>query len=255
MKTITDFPDAPDIESSTRDYAERFAGEVGQWLLEQQVEATREAFHRLLPGKRGLKVLDVGGGHGQNIKLMRDLGHELTVFSSQGAPTEMIESSLGEGAITLDTGKLLSLPYEDHSFDAVICYRIISHMDSWETLIGELSRVTRMLVLVDYPSMRSVNCISGILFVVKKQIEKNTRRYGVFHDYQIDREFLGHGWRLGYRQRQFFAPMAFYRAVGKVKFCRLASKTFRKLGLTKVFGSPVIAGYRSSGEKRAGVGC
>lgn len=242
-KSITDFPNAPDIESSTRDYAGRFAGNVGQWLLQQQVDATRRAFESLLSGRQGLKVLDVGGGHGQNVSLMRELGHELTVFSSHEAPTEMVDAALRDGSITLDTGSLLSLPYADDSFDVVICYRIISHMASWEALVAELSRVARELVLVDYPSKRSVNVIADALFVLKKRIEKNTRRYGIFHDYQIDRAFAGHDRRCVYRRRQFFAPMAFYRAVGRVTFCRLASKTFRVLGLTSLFGSPVIAGY------------
>jgi 2-polyprenyl-3-methyl-5-hydroxy-6-metoxy-1,4-benzoquinol methylase len=242
-KSITDYPDAPDIESSTWGYAGRFAGPVGEWLLGQQVEATRKAFAEHFPQAGGLQVLDVGGGHGQNIALMQELGHELTIFGSARATTEVIAQALERGEATLDSGSLLKLPYDDDSFDVVICYRMLSHMESWQQLAGELSRVARGMVLVDYPCKRSVNFIADALFLLKKRIEKNTRRYGVFHDREIDAAFADRGRRCCYRYRQFFFPMALYRAIGNACFCRFAAKIFRSMGLTGLFGSPVIAGY------------
>ncbi len=242
-KSITDFPDAPDIESSTWDYAGRFAGDVGRWLLENQEDGTRRALLTRWPDTRGLSVLDVGGGHGQNIALMQELGHSLTIFASAEASTEVIDESVSRGHATLQTGSLRKLPFDDDSFDVVICYRVLSHMGAWQSLIGELSRVARALVLVDYPSKRSVNFIADELFALKKRIEKNTRRYGVFHDREIDAAFASHGRRCSFRHRQFFAPMVLYRAMHNERFCRIASAIFRGLGLTALFGSPVLAGY------------
>lgn len=245
-KPITDYPDAPDIESSTWDYAGRFKGGVGDWLLEQQTNATRKAFENLCQGSRGLRVLDIGGGHGQNIALMQELGHLLTIFSSEHASTEVIQDALDRGEASLDTGSLLQLPYAEDSFDVVICYRILSHMASWQELAGELSRVARNLVLVDYPSKRSVNIIADALFVLKKSVEKNTRRYGIFSDSEVDDAFISCGRRCTFRYRQFFLPMALYRFIGHTGFCRFAAGGFRLLGLTGLFGSPVIAGYSTS---------
>ena len=246
IKSITDYPDAPDIESYTWDYAGRFSGRVGGWLLEQQTGATRQVFEKNYAGRTGMRVLDVGGGHGQNIALMRELGHSLTIFSSADASTEVINQSLERSEVALDTGSLLRLPYEDNCFDVVICYRILSHMESWKALAGELSRVARDLVLVDYPSKRSVNVIADALFLLKKRIEKNTRRYGVFSDSEIDEAFGQNGLNCIYRHRQFFLPMALYRAIGNTTFCRFAARMFRATGLTALFGSPVIAGYSAS---------
>ncbi|MGB5706583.1 MAG: class I SAM-dependent methyltransferase [Arenicellales bacterium] len=243
-KSVTEYPNAPDIESSTWDYATRFAGPVGEWLLRQQIEATREILSHRWPNQSGLSVLDVGGGHGQNIDVIGELGHELTIIGSNEDCAEVIKVSLNNGKVRFDTASLLSLPYDDDSFDIVICYRILSHMESWQELIQELTRVSRHLVLVDYPSKRSVNIVADLLFTIKRRIEKNTRRYGCFSDNEIDDVFIRNGFTRTNRRRQFFFPMAVYRLVGSVRFATLAAWIFRTSGLTRVFGSPVISAYR-----------
>lgn len=247
-KTITRFPDAPDIESSTRDYAGRFAGEVGAWLLRQQEEATRQAITAVFgsdqaaDGQR-LRVLDVGGGHGQNIALMRELGHELVIVGSDPSCSELIKPAIDSGDAQFQVASLLDLPFDDNSFDLVICYRILSHMASWEALLAELKRVTRKLVLVDYPSRASINALSGPLYSVKRKIEKNTRPYGCFSDREIDETFARLDFRPVYRYRQFFLPMALYRLIDNLSFSKTLGWFFRKIGVTAKFGSPVIAGY------------
>jgi len=242
-KTITQFPDAPDIESSTWDYASRFSGVVGEWLLAQQVNATRQAIKTLFNDASPLKVLDVGGGHGQNIALMKELGHELQIVGSDPTCREVIQSELDNGGVDFQVASLIDLPFEDNTFDLVICYRILSHMASWEKLIAEMVRVSKRAVVVDYPSRRSFNIFSSLLFVAKKRIEKNTRPYGCYSDRQIDRAFQVQGYQPVFRHRQFFLPMAMYRLVNRLHFSRRAAALFRSLGLTSRFGSPVISGY------------
>ena len=244
QKSITDFPNAPDIESSTWDYASRFSGPVGEWMLQQQIDATRDFIKQRWPDQTGLSILDVGGGHGQNIALVNALGHRLTILGSNESCNQVIKEKLDSGLAEFNVGTLLALPYDDKSFDVVICYRILSHMDSWQALIGELTRVARHLVLVDYPSKRSFNIISDLLFLFKKQIEKNTRRYGYFPDDKIDAVFVENGFNRTHRRRQFFLPMAIYRLIGNLRFSKLAAGFFRKVGLTAMFGSPVISAYQ-----------
>ena len=171
-KTVTQFPDAPDIESSTWDYASRFSGVVGEWLLAQQINATRNAISTLFGDTAPLKVLDVGGGHGQNIALMKELGHELQIVGSDPMCREVIQKELDNGSVQFEVASLIDLPFEDNSFDLVICYRILSHMASWEKLIEEMVRVSKTAVLVDYPSRKSLNVFSDLLFAAKKKIEK-----------------------------------------------------------------------------------
>ncbi len=247
-KTITNFINAPDIESSTRDYAGRFGDGIGQWLLSHQVEATRRAITERWPETRGLSVLDVGGGHGQNVELIYELGHQLTVVGSDQSCTEMIKDQIESGKTMFDVAPLLELPYGDNSFDIVICYRILSHMHSWQELVGELTRVAREIILVDYPSRKSVNYASELLFVIKKKIEKNTRPFNCFEDHLVDDEFSVYGYSRSYQYKQFFMPMALYRMLGNVAFATRMARLFRKIGLTDRLGSPVISGY-SPGER------
>lgn len=241
---ITDYPNAPDIESSTWDYVTRFDGPVGEWMIRQQIDATRECITQRFPDRSGLSVLDVGGGHGQNIALIKELGHHLTIVGSTPDSNEVIKSSVESGEVKYEVASLLSLPYEDDSFDVVICYRILSHMELWQELIGELTRVARHLVLVDYPSKRSFNILSDLFFTLKKQIEKNTRRYGCFSDGEIDAAFLGYGFSRTARRRQFFLPMAVHRLIGSLAISKFTAAVFRKSGLTGLFGSPVISAFQ-----------
>ena len=165
-RSVTAYPDAPDIESSTRDYAYRFRGPVGAWFLQCQADATRN----LLNGT-GLSVLDVGGGHGQNVDTVVDLGHSLTIFGSTDSTTEMIQQDIDNGRIRYESGSFLELPYDDNSFDVVISYRTLSHMDHWSPYVAELARVSRSTVIVDFPSSRSFNILYNPMFFIKKNIE------------------------------------------------------------------------------------
>ena len=72
------FPETADIHTSSDEYATRFSGAAGTWMLDVQEQITR----RLLRGFEGSSVLDVGGGHGQlAIPLCRD-GWRVTVLGS-----------------------------------------------------------------------------------------------------------------------------------------------------------------------------
>ena len=241
---VTAFTNTPDIDSSTWDYAHRFAGPVGEWLLSRQIEATREFIKQRWPSDSGLSVLDVGGGHGQNIDLINELGHELTILGSTNGCAEVIQNQIESGRVKFDIGSLLTLPYNDDSFDIVICYRVLPHMECWQELIGELARVSRYLVLVDYPSKCSVNIAADTLFKIKHRIEKNARPFHCFLDREIDDVFNHAYFNRVNQRRQFFLPMVFYRLVGNLHFAKSASWVFRKSGLTGLFGSPVISAYQ-----------
>jgi len=245
---ITNYPNAPDIESSSWSYAERFNGAIGKWLLSHQESATRTAIESEVINAVGLRVLDVGGGHGQNIDLIHGMGHSITVYGSDQSCAEVIAEKISSGLVSFDSGPLLELPYGDNSFDVVLCYRILSHMESWEELVSELVRVADKLVLIDYPSVRSVNFASGVLYGVKKGIEKNTRPFKCFRDREIDQLFSRNGCARVFRHRQFFLPMALYRLINNVAVSRMLYSVFRTLGLIRGFGSPVIAGYARKAE-------
>ena len=240
---LTNYPDAPDIESSTQDYAQRFKGQVGRWFLSTQQKATAKAIKKQFGDRKGLSVADIGGGHGQNINLIKNLGHELTVAGSFNSSTVLIQDAIDNKEIKYVEVSLRELPFPDNSFDVVICYRVYSHMDSWETLSDELMRVAKTLVLIDYPHKYSVNYFSDALFKIKKKIENNTRRYQMFTDSQISLQFASSNWKKVFSFRQFLLPMALHRLINIKPVSVCLEGVSRILGITLLFGSPVIAGF------------
>lgn len=225
-----------DVETSSEGYARRFSGPVGAWFLEVQTRATLDLLHPW----RAATLLDVGGGHGQVTGPLVEAGHDVTVYGSADVCRERVREWVDRGRARFASGDLLKLPFPDGSFDVALSYRLLSHVTRWKALVGELARVARRAVVVDYPTSRSLNAFSGPFFGLKKGVEGNTRRFAVFREAELLRAFAEAGVRPTARRPQFFFPMALHRAVGVVGVARGLEKTAAALGLTRALGSPVI---------------
>ncbi len=225
-----------DLETSSPGYARRFAGPVGAWFLELQARST---LGLLAPWPRA-SMLDVGGGHGQLTGPLVESGRQVTVYGSAEACRERISSWVEAGQARFACGDLLHAPWPEQSFDVVLAFRLLPHLTRVAELVGELCRLARRAVVVDYPTWRSVNSVSGALFRLKKGVEGNTRPFRVFRDAEIVSAFATHGFRVTGRRPQFFFPMALHRALGLAAVSRGLEAAPYALGLTRVFGSPVI---------------
>ena len=235
QKKLTDYPNSPDIESSSTEYANRFKGKVGQWLLLQQKNATRNLIHG-----DNLKVLDVGGGHGQNIDTIQEMGHSITILASTEQSLDPIRDKLVKQGVQYDVGSFLDFPYADNSFDVVVSYRTLSHMDDPERFVAELSRVARSQILVDFPSTASINLLYKPAFWIKKKLEPSTREFQSFSVKSVSSLFAKGKFKTQSVYKQFFLPMALHRMLRMRVFSAISEKSFRLVGLTFLFGSPVI---------------
>jgi ubiquinone/menaquinone biosynthesis C-methylase UbiE len=227
-----------DIDSSSDQYAHRFKGAVGRWFLHIQTRITLEALAGLPAGST---VLDVGGGHAQVAPPLVEAGYRVTVVGSDASCGHRLEPWTSSGRCRFDVADLLDLPYDNAAFDAVICYRLLAHSVNWRRLIGELCRVSGQRVVLDYPSRRSVNIISRRLFDMKRSIEGvTTRRFSLYDRREIARAFGDAGFKVAAEQPQFLMPMVLYRLAGSARFARMAEWPARRVGLTRLLGSPVI---------------
>ncbi len=188
----------------------------------------------------GASVLDVGGGHGQIAAPLAEAGCDVTVFGSDPVCGERLREIAQAGRVRFSSGDLLALPFPDRSHDVVTCFRLLPHTTRWRELIEELARVARTAIVVDYPTRRSVNAASGILFGLKRSVEGNTRPFRVFHEAEIRDAFGASGFVPTARRPQFLFPMALHRAVGSLFVARLLEAIGGALGVTRVLGSPVI---------------
>lgn len=238
--------ETPDIETSSEDYASRFCGKVGEWFLRVQEKATLN----MLSEWPNATVLDVGGGHGQLTGPLLSHGYNVTVVGSDETCQNRINEYLKEHSCKFEVGNLLDLPFENESFDVVMSFRLIPHVEQWPGLISELTRVARKAVVVDYPTLRSINYLTPILFKLKKTIEGNTRYYRSFYEKELMESFLQHGFVRAARYGEFFLPMVLHRALKLSFLSSFLEGICRGIGLTALFGSPVILKMIRKGSLR-----
>jgi len=225
-----------DVETSSADYATRFSGAVGEWFLERQARLTLE----LLAAFPGASVLEVGGGHAQLAGPLAAAGFEVTVQGSAASCRERLAPLVDAGRVRFHQAPLVPLPWPDARFDVVMAYRLLPHVDDWRALLAEMSRVARHAVVFDYPTRRSVNAVSGLLYGVKKGVEGNTRPFTVFGEGELRTALAAARLRPTGRRPEFLLPMALHRALGVAPLSRLAEALAGGLGLTRLLGSPVI---------------
>ena len=222
-----------------------FQDQRGEWLLDVQAQATLA----MLKPYPQAKILEVGGGHGQLTSHLIEAGHSVTVLGSDESCQEQIRSLVESNQCEFKVGNVLALPYADESFDVVISYRFLAHVEQWQAFMSELARVAKKAVLVDYPTLRSVNYITPLLFSLKKGVEGNTRPYTCYDE----SELLGYAKSLGLdvseRYPQFFWPMVVHRMLKKPKLSAPLESSARALGLSNLFGSPVITKLVKQGGK------
>lgn len=234
--TRSPFPETADIETSNDDYATRFRGKTGAWMLDVQTRLTR----RLLAGIPRGTLLDVGGGHGQLAHPLAADGWKVTVLGSAPSCEHRVRDLTSSSRATFVVGNVIDLPFPDKSFDAVICFRLLTHCGQWERLVKELCRVSRGPVVCDYPTSQSVNAIAPMFFAAKKRLERNTRHWRLFRHREVTGAFAAAGAEIEARRKQFALPMALHRALKCAALSAFLEGCCRAVGLTALCGSPVI---------------
>jgi 2-polyprenyl-3-methyl-5-hydroxy-6-metoxy-1,4-benzoquinol methylase len=225
-----------DVETSSDDYARRFAGAVGAWFLAIQESATV----RMLAPYGRATVLDVGGGHGQLTAALIAAGHRVTVFGSAECCRQRVEAFITAGTCAFESGDLLALPFRDRRYDVVVAYRLLAHVTRWQTLLREMARVADRAFLVDVPIRRSLNRLAPWLFALKQRVEGNTRAFSLFDEAAVLGVAASAGFIAVDRYAEFFMPMALHRVLRAPRLSAASERTLRAIGATGRFGSPVI---------------
>ncbi len=234
--TPDSFLETADIETSSADYASRFSGSVGKYFLKQQQNITLN----FLKTQPRTSVLDVGGGHGQLALPLADHGFSITVTGSDDICGQRLADRMGTRPYTYQTCDNLHLPFADDSFHTVISFRLLPHVEQWQQLIAELCRVASHSVILDYPDARSFNILYRLLFSFKKAMEGNTRTYTMFNRAQLKQAFAANNFAVPAFAPEFFWPMVLHRKLKNPQISRVLEQPARLLGLTSLFGSPII---------------
>ena len=155
-----------------------------------------------------------------------------------------LPNSYGNGAADSRSPTSSICPIPLRHFDVVLSVRLLPHVEAWSDLIGEMARAARLAVIVDYPAIRSLNCLTPLLFGAKRTLEGNTRTYRSFREVDIVSAFAAHGFRPQVRYPQFLLPMVVHRVMRQPRLSAALELTCRATQLTRWFGSPVIQAFR-----------
>jgi 2-polyprenyl-3-methyl-5-hydroxy-6-metoxy-1,4-benzoquinol methylase len=96
-----------DVHASSSEYAARFAGSVGAWMLEVQERALLSMLDT-----ECTSVLDVGGGHGQIALPLSRAHRSVTVLGSSPVCAERLREQIENGLISFKAGNLIEIPFE-----------------------------------------------------------------------------------------------------------------------------------------------
>ncbi len=233
---ISRFSETADIETSSDEYARRFLGKVGEYFLQVQSKITLN----LLKPYSNATVLDVGGGHAQLAVPLVEHGYQVIVSGSADVCRKKLDRYLPSNSFEYLSCDMLDLPFEDNSFDVVMAFRLLPHVKRWPRLISEMCRVSRNIVIFDYPDTRSFNLLYGMFFHAKRALEKNTRPFRLFRRGELFEVLGKHSFGKPVLKPQFFIPMVMHRLFKSVILSKSSEFVFRYSGLTHFFGSPVI---------------
>jgi len=113
------------------------------------------------------------------------------------------------------------------------------HTPQWRRCLAELCRVADQLVVFDYPSAHSAALAHSLTRRVIHAAGSRTEPYRVFTDRTIVDALDRSGFRVLNVHRQFALPIQFHRAIGSRRFTEFSEEMLKRVGLLRVFGSPV----------------
>ena len=229
----------PDVETASDAYAARFAGTTGAFLLAVQTELAL-AMLRSAAGSRSLRVLDVGGGHGQLCHALAAAGPRVFVHGSRPVCHARNRAAAAPGIRGEVVSGLWSLPVRDRGFDLVTGIRLLAHVERWEELLCEMARPSAEFLLLDFPPRGGFNRLAPALFSAKRGIEGNTRPFFTYRTAEVARTLADAGFAVRELRRELALPMVLHRRLGSPALSRSLEAALGRAGLTRRFGAPAL---------------
>jgi ubiquinone/menaquinone biosynthesis C-methylase UbiE len=225
----------------------RFSGPIGTLVAGTQERLLVAA----LPDVAGQQVLDVGTGTGRAALALARRGAQVVGLDASAEMLRVARTrAQAEGLeVRFVEGDAHRLGYADASFDAAISLRVLMHTPDWRRCLAELCRVARARVVFDYPATMSAAALQSLARRVAAFLGARTEAYRVLRDGDVERELARHGFLVAERHRQFVLPIALHKAIGSRAFTGATEGVMARLGLLRLFGSPVtVVAVRGGGR-------
>jgi ubiquinone/menaquinone biosynthesis C-methylase UbiE len=227
---------------ASRDVAEgfdalRFGGPIGGYLLASQQALLLDA----LAPARGRSVIDVGTGTGRAAIGLAEAGASVIGVDASAEMLRVARDKAAGAAVPMPVGiaDAHALPFATGSVDAVVCLRLLMHAIDWRTCVGELCRVARWRVVVDFPSRASLAAVESGARRLAQSFGRDVEAYRVLAERDVAETLRAHGFRVIMVRRQFVLPIAFHKAIGRLAFTQSVERALAAVGLSRLLGSPV----------------
>ncbi|HXE80004.1 MAG TPA: methyltransferase domain-containing protein [Vicinamibacterales bacterium] len=226
-----------DPEMARRFDALRFGGPIGELVAEGQGRVLLD-FANV---GEGTSVLDVGTGTGRAALMLAATGARVTGVDASDEMLRVARERAGAQTLNVrfERGDAHALPFANGSFDVVVCLRVLMHTPGWRQCVGELCRVARTRIVIDYPALCSATILHAGGRRVAAAFGARTEAYRVLSDRAVRRAFAAHGFEVRRVSRQFVLPIALHKAIGSRRFTERVEAGLAAAGLLRVFGSPV----------------
>lgn len=117
-------------------------------FLDRDTDLSDSSIAFILKHLKGNKILDAAAGKGYLAKLIKEKGvYKITAL-------DIVLPDRCEEGIEYVKGSLTNLPFEDSSFDTVICTHALEHIKDVELAMEELKRVCRGHLIIVVPRQR-----------------------------------------------------------------------------------------------------
>lgn len=119
---------------------------VSRALMRRFLAAAGELYAAVQPST----VLEVGTGEGQLAQHLLGAAQRPARFVASDVSLERVASNL-DPLLEFRQASAYALPFDDRSFDLVVCCEVLEHLDEPERALAEVARVASRAVLLSTP--------------------------------------------------------------------------------------------------------
>ncbi|MBD2530785.1 3-demethylubiquinone-9 3-O-methyltransferase [Nostoc flagelliforme FACHB-838] len=104
-----------------------------------------EFFSNFVPDWKGVKVLDIGCGGGLACEFIANQNAYVSGIDLSFNSIKIAQEHARNSNLKIDYQRALAenLPYQENSFDVVLCFDVLEHVEDWQKVISEAYRVLR----------------------------------------------------------------------------------------------------------------
>ena len=224
---------APGGLDAARAFEERrFSGPIGSMVAAEQKRVLANMIGRI----HERTILDIGTGFGRTAITLASGAAFVTAIDSSDSLLEEARRRAAEQVVKVNflKGDAHALDFKSRSFDVVVCMGVLLNARDWRQCLAEACRVADRLVIFDYPSATSAAFIHSS---IRRTFSRDT--YRVLSRRAVEQALDRSRFRVRSVHRQYVMPMWFHRALGSRHFTAWLEDRFDRIGLLKLFGSPV----------------